>query len=106
MILEQQDDRISGRYLTQIGHEGVAGRDHSIVGVANGAAIGFVVAWPATGSITAWAGRIETDANGNATLHTIWHLVRSVSGEPPCELGIWESFPTNSSVFRKAGGET
>jgi len=106
MILEQHDDRISGRYLTQIGHEEVTGRDHSIVGVANGTTIGFVVAWPAAGSVTAWAGRIETDPDGNATLHTVWHLVRSVTGEPPRELGIWESFLTNSSVFRKAGGGT
>ena len=106
MILEQQDDRISGRYLTQIGHEEVTGRDHSIVGVANGATIGFVMAWPDAGSVTAWAGRIEAGADDNATLHTVWPLVRSVNGEPQRELGIWESSLTNSSVFRKSGGET
>lgn len=66
MILEQQGDRISGRYVTRIGHEDVAEKDHSIVGVATGTTIGFVVAWPAAGSVTSWAGRVETDAGGNA----------------------------------------
>jgi hypothetical protein len=101
MILEQQGDRISGRYVTRIGHEDVAEKDHAIVGVANGTTIGFVVAWPAASSVTSWAGRIETDAGGNAALHTVWHLVRSVSGDPPRALGIWESFLTNSSVFTR-----
>jgi hypothetical protein len=106
MILEQQGDRISGCYVTRIGHEDVAERNHPVVGVANDTTIGFVVAWPAAGSVTSWAGRIDTDADGNATLHTMWHLVRSVSGEPPRELGIWESFLTNSSVFTRSRSET
>jgi hypothetical protein len=105
MILEQQGDRISGRYVTRIGHEDVAGKDHSIVGVANGTTIGFVVAWPAAGSVTSWAGRLEADADGKATLHTVWHLVRSVSGEPSRPLCIWESFLTNSSIFTRYAGE-
>lgn len=105
MILEQQGDRISGRYVTRIGHDDVAGNDHPIVGIANGSAIGFVVAWPAAESVTTWAGRLETDALGNAALHTVWHLVRRVSGDPPRALNVWESFLTNSSVFRKDTGE-
>jgi hypothetical protein len=101
MILEQRGDQISGRYVTKIGHEEVAGKTHPIVGFANGTTIGFVVAWPAAGSVTTWAGRLEVDAEGSATLHTVWHLVRESSGEPPRTLNIWESFLTNSSVFRK-----
>lgn len=103
MILEQDGDRISGRYLTRIGHDAVAGKHHPIVGMANGATIGFVVAWPAAGSLTSWAGRLETDASGHATLHTVWHLVRPVAGDPPRPLEPWESFLTNSSVFRRTG---
>lgn len=106
MILEQHGDSISGRYLTQVGHDEVAGKSHLIVGKANGTTIGFTVAWPAANSVTAWAGRLETDAQGNATLHTMWHLVRTVSGDPPRHLAIWESFLTNSSVFTREGPAT
>lgn len=101
MILEQHGDRISGHYVTRVGHDAVADKDHPITGFANGPVIGFVVAWPAAGSVTTWAGRLETDAQGNAALHTVWHLVRTVSGDPPRPLNVWECFLTNSSVFRK-----
>jgi len=106
MILEQHGDRISGRYVTRIGHEDVADKEHSIVGAASGTTIGFVVAWLAAGSVTSWVGRVEVDGDGTHRLHTVWHLVRSASGEPPRALGIWESFLTNSSVFTRSGGET
>jgi Avidin family len=106
MILEQHGDRISGRYVTRVGDDEVAGSEHPIVGLATGAAIGFVVAWPAAGSVASWAGRLDTDAAGNAALHTVWHVVRTVSGDPPRALDAWESFLTNSSVFRRYTGES
>jgi hypothetical protein len=61
MLLEQNGEAISGRYLTKIGHEAVVGSEHRIVGLANGTTIGFVVAWPAAGSLTSWTGRLEID---------------------------------------------
>ena len=103
MILEQDGSRISGEYVTRLGHDAVAGNGHPVVGFANGTTIGFVVGWPAANSVTSWSGRLEIDAQGSATLHTVWHLVRSLSGEPPQPLEVWESFLTNSSVFRKLG---
>src|SRR5215213_7126582 len=36
MILEQDADRISGRYITRLGHDAVADSDHPVVGFANG----------------------------------------------------------------------
>lgn len=102
MVLEQKGNRVSGSYVTRLGHEAVAGDEHPVVGLANGTTIGFVVGWPAADSVTSWAGRLEMDAEGNATLHTLWHLVRSVSGDPPRALQVWESFLTNSSAFRRA----
>lgn len=102
MVLEQEEGRISGRYVTRLGHEVVTEDLHPVVGLANGSTIGFVVGWPAADSVTSWAGRVETDAEGNATLHTVWHLVRATSGDPPRALQVWESFLTNSSVFRRA----
>jgi hypothetical protein len=101
MILEQDADRISGRYITRLGHDAVTGSGHPVVGFANGTTVGFVVGWPAANSVTSWAGRLEIDAEGGATLHTVWHLVRAATGEPPRALQVWESFLTNSSVFRK-----
>jgi hypothetical protein len=102
MVLEQEGNRIIGRYVTQLGHDAVTGDAHPVVGFANGSTIGFVVSWPAADSVTSWAGRVETDAEGNVTLHTVWHLARSTTGDPPRALQVWESFLTNSSVFRKA----
>ena len=67
----------------------------------NGPTVGFVVGWPATGSVTTWAGRLQVDAEGTARLHTVWHLVRSVTGDPPSALDVWESVLTNCSVFAK-----
>lgn len=101
MILEQDGNRISGRYVTRIGHDAVAGNEHPLTGFANDTTIGFVVGWPAVDSVTSWAGRIEVDAEGDATLHTLWHLVRASSGEPSRSLQVWESFLTNSSAFRR-----
>jgi hypothetical protein len=102
MVLEQEGDRISGRYLTRVGHDAVTRDEHPVVGFANGTTIGFVVGWPAASSVTSWAGRVEMDADGNATLHTVWHLARAATGDPPRALQVWESFLTNCSVFRKA----
>jgi hypothetical protein len=102
MILAQDGNKICGRYLTRIGHDAVAGNEHPLTGFANDTTIGFVVGWPAADSVTSWAGRLEVDAEGNAALHTVWHLVRATSGDPPRSLQVWESFLTNSSVFRKA----
>jgi hypothetical protein len=104
MVLEQEEHRIFGRYLTRLGHDAVQGDEHPIVGFASGTTIGFVVGWPAADSVTSWAGRLEADADGNATLHTVWHLARSVSGDPPRALQVWESFLTNSSMFRRQRG--
>lgn len=105
MILEQHGEEISGRYLTQIGNDAVRGKGHRIVGLANGTTIGFAVAWPAAGSLTSWAGRLEVDGEGVATLHTLWHLVRPVTAADPARaVEIWESFLTNGSVFRRAPG--
>lgn len=102
MILEQNRDEISGRYVTAIGNSGVVGKGHRVVGMANGSTIGLVVAWPSAGSLTSWAGRIEVAPDGSATLHTMWHLVRSAPAtDPSKEVEIWESFLTNSSVFRR-----
>lgn len=104
IVLEQEGNRISGRYLTRIGHDAVAGDEHPLTGFANDTTIGFVVGWPATDSATSWVGRVELDAQGNATLHTVWHLVRSATGDPPRALQTWESFLTNSSVARRTLG--
>jgi hypothetical protein len=101
MVLEQDGNRISGRYLTRIGHETVAGNEHPLTGFANDTTIGFVVGWPAADSVTSWAGRLEVDGQGNATLHTLWHLVRASTGDPPRSLQVWESFLTNGSLFRR-----
>lgn len=101
MVLEQEENRISGRYLTRLGNDAVTGDAHPVAGFASGSTIGFVVGWPAADSVTSWVGRIETDADGDATLHTVWHLVRSTTGDPPRALQVWESFLTNSSVFRR-----
>lgn len=102
MILEQNGERISGRYLTQIGNDAVAGRAHAIVGPANGSTIGFVVSWPAALSLTSWAGRLEVDPHGIERIHTVWHLVRpTVNADPSRTVDVWESFLTNSSVFTR-----
>ena len=107
MVLEQKGDDISGRYITTIGDAAVVGRGHRIVGMANGTTIGLVVAWPAAGSLTSWAGRLEVPADGNAILHTMWHLVKTHSAADPAkETQIWESFLTNSSVFRRTATAT
>jgi Avidin family len=106
MILEQHGDRISRCYVTWLGDDEVAGSKHPLVGLAAGAAIGSVVAWPAADSVTSWAGRLETDATGNAALYSVWHLVRRVSGNPSRELDVWESFLTDSPAFRKDTGES
>jgi len=107
MVLEQHGEEISGRYITTIGDAAVVGRGHRIVGTANGPTIGLVVAWPAAGSLTSWAGRLEVAADGGATLHTVWHLVRTYSAADPAKATeIWESFLTNSSVFRRTSTAT
>ena len=107
MVLEQKGDDISGRYITTIGDAAVVGRGHRIVGIANGTTIGLVVAWPAAGSLTSWAGRLEVATDGGATLHTMWHLVRTSSpADPDKQTEIWESFLTNSSVFRRTSTAT
>jgi hypothetical protein len=103
MILEQHGANITGRYLTQIGNDKVAHREHAIVGLANGTTIGFVVSWPAALSLTSWAGRLDIDAQGVARIHTVWHLVRPTSNADPSQVvDVWESFLTNSSVFVRA----
>ena len=103
MVLEQHGEEISGRYVTTIGDAAVVGRGHRIVGMANGITIGLVVAWPAAHSLTSWAGRLEAGADGSATLHTMWHLVRPVSAADAAKkVEVWESFLTNSSVFRRS----
>jgi hypothetical protein len=102
MILEQQDEAISGRYLTQIGNDKVARKEHALVGLANGTTIGFVVSWPAALSLTSWAGRLEIDPQGVQRIHTVWHLVRAASNADPSQtVEVWESFLTNSSVFTR-----
>jgi len=102
MVLHQREDEITGQYLTQIGNSAVVGKTHRIVGLANGMTVGLVVAWPSAGSLTSWAGRLELPAEGGATLHTMWHLVRPAqAADPAREAEIWESFLTNSSIFRR-----
>lgn len=105
MILEQHGATISGRYVTQIGNDKVARKDHAIVGLANGTTIGFVVSWPAALSLTSWAGRLDIDPEGIQRIHTVWHLVRPASHADPLQtVDVWESFLTNSSVFRRTRG--
>lgn len=102
MILEQNGAAISGRYLTQIGNDKVARKEHAVVGLANGSTIGFVVSWPAALSLTSWAGRLDIDPQGIERIHTVWHLVRPASSADPSRLvEVWESFLTNSSVFTR-----
>jgi hypothetical protein len=102
MILEQHGEKITGRYLTQIGNDKVAQKEHAIVGLANGTAIGFVVSWPAALSLTSWAGRLDVDGQGIERIHTVWHLVRPTShADPSLVVGVWESFLTNGSVFTR-----
>ncbi|CAN0366545.1 unnamed protein product [Phaeothamnion confervicola] len=106
MILEQHDEAIRGRYLTQIGNDKVARKEHAVVGLANGTTIGFVVSWPAALSLTSWAGRLEIDPQGFERIHTVWHLVRAAANAEPSQIvEVWESFLTNSSVFTRTRGK-
>lgn len=102
MVLHQNGDAITGVYITSIGHEQVVRTEHTLVGRAVGNVIGFVVGWPAAASLTSWAGRLGADANGSATIHTVWHLAReTIAGDPPRPAQPWETFLTYTSVFRK-----
>ena len=103
MELRQDGPAISGAYVTRIGDDRSTERRHDLVGMATGPMIGFVVAWPASGSVTSWAGRLVTAADGSQAIHTVWHLARSrVPGDPPRDAAPWESFLTYASVFRRA----
>lgn len=102
MVLQEHDGAISGFYITRIGNDDVQEKQHPLVGCTTGPLIGFVVSWPAASSLTSWAGRLVTDASGQATIHTVWHLARErVAGDPPRPAQPWETFLTYSSVFRK-----
>ncbi len=104
MELRQDGTAVSGAYVTRIGDDKSTERRHDLVGLATGPMIGFVVAWPASISVTSWAGRLVTAADGTAAIHTVWHLARGrVPGEPPRDPAPWESFLTYTSIFRRDG---
>jgi hypothetical protein len=108
MILRQRDHEISGEYITGIGDDRARGRSSPLVGMATGELVGFVVCWPASGSLTSWTGRLvrEQAPHGEVwKLHTVWHLAREdAAGEPPRKNALWETFLTNSSIFERVNG--
>ncbi len=77
MELHQDGTTITGVYVTRIGSDKVVEQRHTLVGQATGALIGFVVAWPASGSLTSWAGRMVTGPDGAQAIHSVWHLARA-----------------------------
>jgi dimethylaniline monooxygenase (N-oxide forming) len=103
MSLICRDGKVSGFYTTRVGDKRVTERRTALVGAFAGETIGFVVAWPETGSVTSWAGRYhKEDENGLETIHTLWHLVNeTVGGDTPRPSDPWESFRTQASIFRK-----
>ena len=102
MELRQDGAAVTGAYVTRIGDDRSTERRHDLVGLATGSTIGFVVAWPASGSVTSWVGRLVTAPDGTAAIHTVWHLARAhAPGDPTRELAPWESFLTYTSVFRR-----
>ena len=103
MELRQDGTAVAGAYVTRIGDDRSTKRRHDLVGMAAGPMIGFVVAWPASDSVTSWAGRLVTAADGTRSIHTVWHLARArVPGDPSRDAAPWESFLTYASVFRRA----
>lgn len=106
MELRQDGDAITGDYITRIGDDRVVEKRHPLVGRAAGGVIGFVVSWGAASSVTSWAGKLMTDAEGGQSIHTVWHLARdNIAGDPPRPAQPWETFLTYASVFRKVAAE-
>ena len=79
MELHQEGDIITGVYITKIGNDLVVEKRHPLIGRTVGPLIGLIVTWPAASSITSWTGRLVTDAAGQRSIHTVWHLGRGGS---------------------------
>lgn len=109
MILCQKGRSLSGEYITSIGDGQSVGQALPLIGMAHGTLVGFVVCWPDSSSLTTWAGRIVRDESATESkgwhLHTVWHLVRECSGDPPRETEVWDSFITYTSIFSKISAD-
>lgn len=90
-----EDGSLYGEYRSSTG---VDGKIFPLKGWVNNTdsqpvTMAFAVRWEGYGSITAWTGYCDTDAQG-PHIRTMWHLVR-----PDTEFA-WERIIANSSVFR------
>jgi hypothetical protein len=110
MLLRLEGLNISGTYTTRIGDDRAKDIDVPLVGLASGELVGFVVCWPEASSLTSWAGRLVRDEGPDGetwSLHTVWHFARQeLPGDPPRTTQVWDTFLTNSSVFRKIRDKT
>lgn len=102
---ESDDGLLRGVYHSRKGRS-VAGKGYPLTGQRNAEVLTFSVNWNDAevnlASMTSFAGRIVTDADGQMSIHTVWVLVRQFEDEHRTKpTGAWNAFLTNADVFRR-----
>ncbi|MCR9259003.1 MAG: avidin/streptavidin family protein [Pseudomonadaceae bacterium] len=103
--LREHNGVLSGHYLSRKGRS-AAGKKYPLSGIRNGAVLAFHVNWldeqANLESITSFSGRVVLDASNEATIHTLWTLVRRWEDEAQTKnTGAWNAFLTNADVFTR-----
>ncbi len=92
------DGVLAGVYRTAVGHP-EASEEFPLHGFVNRELIVFCVNFGLHNSLTSWTGKLTRDADGDAVIHTLWHLARNPKdGEP---LALWESILAGASAYRR-----
>ena len=98
------DGKISGSYSSRKGRA-ASGLKYPISGQQNGELIVFHVNWQDDHAnlhaITSFTGRC-TNSEGCDAIHTLWVLARQFEDDAHAKpTGVWNTFLTNSDVFRR-----
>lgn len=98
-IIQNANGAISGNYTTRVGAAIGATFTKPMVGQAHGDQIVFYVDWWPY-SMTAWAGQLLTDFDGNASLQTVWTNTKDVSESDEPGDG-WAGLRTGGDTFTR-----